>query len=170
MRLRAQMARPSVHWSSSVTNGLVRVMTNRMYGALVASVGVVALMLAANEASARSGAGFRGGFTPTHSFAHSAAAHAFRHGRRNNTGIVWPGVEDYGYGSSTGEPVAGVTQPASGDIHYTQTYDVPWDWAHRFPPAVAPSDKPYVPGCPAENVTVPGHDGREQTVSIMRCY
>jgi hypothetical protein len=148
-------------------------MTDRMYGALIASLGVVALMLTANETFARSGAASRGGFTATHSFSRSAAVHGFRHGRRNrnNAGILWPGVEDYGYGSSIGEPVAaGVAEPTSGDIHYTTTYDVPWDWAHRYPPAVAPSDKPYVSSCPAENVTVLGHGGQEQTVSIMRCY
>jgi hypothetical protein len=142
-----------------------------MYRALIASLAVVALMLTANETFARSGAASRGGFTPTHSFSHSAAIHEFRHGRRNNAGILWPGVEDYGgYGSSIGEPVTGAAEPTSGDIHYTTTYDVPWDWAHRYPPAVAPSDKPYVSSCPAENVTVPGHGGQEQTVSIMRCY
>jgi len=146
-------------------------MTSRMYGALIGCLAVVALMLTANETFARSGAAFRGGVTPTHSFSHSAAVHGFRHrNQRNNAAFFWPGVEDYGYGSPGGEPLVGGTQPTSSDIHYTETYDVPWDWAHRYPPAVAPSDKPYVPGCPAENVTVPGHGGQEQTVSIMRCY
>jgi len=63
-----------------------------------------------------------------------------------------------------------VTQPLPGDIRNTNAYDIPWDWAHRYPPAVAPSDRPYVPSCPAETVKVPGHDGNEQTVNITRCY
>jgi hypothetical protein len=143
-----------------------------MYGAFIASLSVAALMLATNETFARSGAAFRGGVAP-HSISrfHSSAAQLFRHHRRNNNvGVFWPGVGDDFYGSSYGEPIAGVAQPASGDIRYTQTYDVPWDWAHRFPPAVTLSEHPYVPSCPAEAVTVRGHDGQEQTVSIMRCY
>jgi hypothetical protein len=146
-------------------------MTNKMYGAFIACLSVAALMLATNETLARSGAAFRGGFAPhSISHSHSSAAQLFRHHRRNNAGTFWPGVGDDFYGSSNGEPVGGVPQPASGDIHYTQTYDVPWDWAHRFPPAVTLSERPYVPSCPAEAVTVRGHDGQEQTVSIMRCY
>jgi hypothetical protein len=63
-----------------------------------------------------------------------------------------------------------VNQSISGDIRYTYSYDVPWDWAHRFPPAVAPSDRPYVSNCPVESVTVPGRGGQERTVNVMRCY
>jgi hypothetical protein len=145
-------------------------MTYRMYGALIASLGVVALMLAPNETFARSGAAPHGGFTSTRSISHPSVARSLRHHRRNNVGIFWPAVEDFSYGPSNGAPITDVTQPTSGDIHYTETYDVPWDWAHRYPPAVAPSERPYVPSCPAETVTVPGHGGQEQTVSIMRCY
>jgi hypothetical protein len=82
--------------------------------------------------------------------------------------VFWPGG-DY-YGPSEGEPPADVTQPNTGDAHYTYTYDVPWDWAHRYPPAVAPSDRPYVSSCPTETVKVRGHSGEEQTVNVMRCY
>ncbi len=60
--------------------------------------------------------------------------------------------------------------PASSDTRYTYTYDVPWDWVHRFPPNVTPSDRPYVQSCPSESVTVPGRGGTEQTVNVMRCY
>jgi hypothetical protein len=164
MHLRARKARLSALERCSVTNELVRAMTYRMYGAFIASLSVVALMLGANETFAR------GGFSSTHSFSHRSFAPSFRHHRRNNAEAFWPGVGDSVYGPSSGEPIAGATQPASGDIHYTQTYDVPWDWAHRYPPAVAPSDRPYVSSCPAETVTVPGRDGKEQTVSITRCY
>jgi len=167
MYLRARKARLSV-CCCSVTNELVRAMTYRMYGAFIASLSVVALMLAANETFARSGAAVRGGAASTHSISRPSIAHSLRHHRRNNAAIFWPAVGDY-YGSSYGEPMVDIPQPGSGDIQYTST-DVPWDWAHRYPPAVAPSDRPYVPSCPAETVTVPGHGGQEQTVSIMRCY
>lgn len=170
MHLRARNARLSVSWSCSVTNELVRAMTHRMYGAFIASLSVVALMLAANETFARSGAVHRGGFISTHSISRVPVARSLRHHRRNHVGTLLPAVGDSFYGPSNGEPLVGATQPMSGDVHYTYTYDVPWDWAHRYPPAVTPSERPYVPSCPAETVTVPGRDGSEQTVSIMRCY
>jgi len=145
-------------------------MTYRVYGAFIASLSVVALMLAANETFAGSGTTLRGGFASKHSISRPSVAQSFRHRRRNNVGTFWPAGGDFFYGPSNGEPMADVTPPTSGDIRYTQTYDVPWDWAHRYPPVVTPSERPYVPSCPAETVTVPGHGGKEQTVSIMRCY
>ena len=33
-----------------------------------------------------------------------------------------------------------------------------------------PAVSPYVPGCHGQNVTVPGADGKDQTVNIVRCY
>src|SRR5260370_266115 len=144
-------------------------MTHRMYGLFIASLSVVALMLAANETFARSGAAPRGGFASTHSIFRPSIAQSFRHHRRNNVGTFWPGGGFF-YEPSSGEPIVDYTQPPSGDIRYTYTYDVPWDWAHRYPPAVIPSERPYVPRCPAATVTVPGRHGQEQTVSVMRCY
>ena len=145
-------------------------MTYRMYGAFIASLSAVAFMLAATETFARSGAAHGGGFTPTHSTFHPRVAQSLRHHRRNDGGTFWPADGAYDYGPSNGEPVVEGTPPASGDIHTTYTYDVPWDWAHRYPPAVTPSDRPYVPSCPTEAVTVPGRDGTEKTVNITRCY
>jgi hypothetical protein len=145
----------------------VCVMTSRRVGALTASLSAVALMLAANESFAGTAAS-RGGATAMHSFSNPSVAPSFRHHRRNKLGTFWPGG-DFSYGPN-GELSGGVGQPASGDVHYTHTYDVPWDWAHRYPPAVAPSDRPYVSSCPAEAVTVPGHGGEDRTVTIMRCY
>jgi hypothetical protein len=176
MRLRAREARPSVSFGGccSATNEVVRIMKHRSYGALVASVGAVALLLAANEAFAGSGGASRAGFAPTHSSAHSASrpfvSRSFRHHRRNTVGAFWPGDGGIHYGPN-GEPVMDAVPPAaSNDVRYTSTYDVPWDWAHRFPPNVAPSDRPYVLSCPSESVTVPGRGGTEQTVNVMRCY
>ncbi|TMJ51831.1 MAG: hypothetical protein E6G85_13695 [Alphaproteobacteria bacterium] len=143
-------------------------MTHRMYGTFIASLSAAALMLAANETFARSGGAVHGAFASTHAISHRPLARSLRHHGRNNLGTFWPGVEDYSYGPSSGEPLADGTQPASGDVRYT--YDVPWDWAHRYPPIVTPSDRPYVSSCPSEAVTVPRRNGQEQTVNIIRCY
>ncbi len=141
-------------------------MTNKMYGAFLASLSAVALMFGASEAFARSGGGHGGGIGSAHAAPHSVGRSLARH--RGRIGGVWPGGL---YGPSYDEPLAEVpAQPLSGDIHYTYTYDVPWDWAHRYPPNVVPSDRPYVSSCPAETVTVPGAGGRQQTVNITRCY
>jgi hypothetical protein len=153
-----------------VTHELARAMTYRMYGVCIASLSVVALMLASGETFAGSGAVHGGRFTSTHSIPRAPLAQSFRHHRRNNVGTLWPAVGGFLYAPSNGDPALDVTQPRSRDMHYTYTHDVPWDWAHRYPPIVAPSQRPYVPSCPAETLTVPGHGGKQQTVSIMRCY
>ncbi len=144
-------------------------MKYRVYGALVASLSVAALALVPNQAFARSGAAQSGRFASTHRASHAPGLRSFRH--RGRSAIFWPGVVDgYDYGPSNGLPPAEAAQPPSGDVHYTYTYDVPWDWAHRYPPKVVPSDRPYVSSCPEETTTFPGRDGREQSVNIMRCY
>jgi hypothetical protein len=154
---------------------MVRAMSFRIYSALIASLGAVALMLATNEVSARA-TGSRGlvaaaphatGHRPF-GMGHRPFAHAFRDHRGSFGGGFWPG--DDGYESSYGQAPAGVTQPVTGDVHYTTTYDVPWDWAHRLPPQVAPSDRAYVPSCSVEGVTVPGNGGEAHTVNVTRCY
>ena len=148
---------------------MVRAMTHKMYGALVASLGVIALMLAANETFARSGSGPRGAFASPHPMFRPGVSPLFRHHRRNGAGLFLPATGGYFYGPSNGEPVVDGTQPASGDVRYTYSYDVPWDWVHRYP-LTLPSERPYVPSCSSEPVTVPGRNGGEQTVNVMRCY
>jgi hypothetical protein len=143
-------------------------MTYKMYPAFIASVSAIAVMLAANQAFARSGTTSRGAFASVHSISHASVSRSLRHHRINNNGTFWPAGGDGFYGPSNGDLPADVAQPSSGDIHYT--YDVPWDWAHRYPPAAAPSDRPYVSGCPAETVTVPGRDGKDQSINVIRCY
>lgn len=139
-----------------------------MVWTLVASVCAAALMLATSETIARP-SGARGGVAaPVRAMPHPFIAHSFRHHHRGFGATFWPG--DFGYGATYGEAPPDVAQPTSNDTHYTYTYDVPWDWAHRLPPQVAPSDRPYVPSCSVEGVTVPGHDGGEQTVNVTRCY
>jgi hypothetical protein len=145
-------------------------MTYRKYGALVASLGAIALVCGASEASARAagGAPGRGGIGMVRPIPHGPhGPHGFRHHGRNNDGFFWPGYGDYGsdaYGSA-GTPI---TAPLAGpnEVVYTYKYDVPWDWAHRFPPNVAPSNRPYVSSCGAEAVDV----GGGKTVNVFRCY
>jgi hypothetical protein len=144
------------------------------YGALIASVGAAALVFAASGAFARSGAAPNAVVAAKHSLArHHVLLH--RHFRRNNNNLnnngffaAWP--DDYPNGSTPGVPPVDLTQPLPSDIRNSQAYDIPWDWAHRYPPIVTPGEKPYVPSCPSETVNVPGHNGNEQTVNIMRCY
>src|SRR5882672_1977528 len=60
--LRASKARSSVAWECcSVTNELVSAMTYRMYGAFIASLSVVVLVLAASETFADPGVARAGG-------------------------------------------------------------------------------------------------------------
>jgi hypothetical protein len=141
-------------------------MTYGRYGALVGSLAVIALMFAGNETFARSGGAHGGGFASARAIPHSPFGPSHR--RRNIDGVYWP--EGYYDGPSNGETIADVPPPRSNDIRYTYTYDVPWDWAHRYPPNVVPSDRAYVTQCPAETVTVPGAGGKDHTVNIVRCY
>jgi hypothetical protein len=138
-------------------------MTNKMQKALIASVGAVALMFATSETFARSGGAQGAGVAASRAI---AGGHAFRQHRRN---FIGPAVGGYYYGADGAPIMDAAPPPVSNDVHYTYTYDVPWDWAHRFPPNVVPSDRPYVPGCGSETVTVPGRNG-DQTINITRCY
>jgi hypothetical protein len=150
---------------------MVRAMTKRIYFALTTCLGIAALMLQSSETLARSGAVPGGAFAAMHPAGRPGVA-PFRHHHRRSFvgGIYWPDDYGYAYGTPYGEPVTPAPQGGSQDIHYTTTYDVPWDWAHRYPPQVAPSDRPYVSSCPVERVTVAGRDGGEQIINVMRCY
>jgi hypothetical protein len=145
-------------------------MAYRMYGALIGPLSVAVLVLAANDSFARSAqATPRAGIAAAHSMPRPPG---IAHHRRGHPGAFWPATGGYAYGpSSYGEPTSvDINQSIKGDIRYTHTQDVPWDWPHRFPPLVAPSDRPYVQSCNAESVIVPGRNGTERTVNIMRCY
>jgi hypothetical protein len=149
-------------------------MTHRMYGAFIASLSVAALMLGANETIARPGAAPgaapAAGFAAPHPMFRPPGAQAFRHHhRRGNVGPFWPGTGGFYDGSPIGEALVDGGQPASGNFHYTYSYDVPWDWTHRYP-LTLPSDRPYVPSCATETVTVPARGGSETAVNVMRCY
>ena len=150
-------------------------MTLKMFG-IIASLSAAALTLSAGDAFARGGGsgGGRGGVAAA-PFVRGAgpigprpfAHHQLRRGFANG---FWPGGFYYG-DESYGAPLASAGVPLTNDVNYTYTYkqDVPWDWAHRYPPNVLPSDRQYVPSCSNEPVTVPGRSG-EQTVNVIRCY
>jgi hypothetical protein len=153
-------------------------MMSRSNGALLASLSAAALLIGSSDSFARPGGAAPHGMVTA--AAPSAAARPpiapgarFR-GRGNgfsNPWVYWPGGGGFYYdGGAYGQPFADVGQPVTDDVRYTYTYDVPWDWTHRFPPNVVPSDRPYVPSCPTEQVTVPGRGGVEHTVNITRCY
>jgi hypothetical protein len=163
MRLRALAALPSVPLECCLlTSKTVRTMKSRM---LTASLGAILLMLAANETFAASRGSFHGG---AHMTSHRLMAHSFRHHRITQGGYVWPG--DDGYYGSTGAAVLDGTQPLPNDVGNSNASDIPWDWAHRYPPAVTPSGRPYVSTCGAETVTVPNENGGTGQVNIVRCY
>ena len=151
---------------------LVRDMTYRMYGACIAALGVGALILAPNETFADPAAALPGGSVAVNPAFRPSPGRPLQRHRGHNARAFWPGTAGYFYDPSYAEPGVGAVPPASGDIRYTYTYDVPWDWSHRFPPAVAPSDRPYVQECTKQTVNVPRREGEEETVSvnITRCY
>lgn len=141
-------------------------MTCKKLAALIACVGMVAT-LDPPEAFSASGAAPHGWGPARHATFRSPVVQSLWRWRNRGAGL-WPvGGSFYGPGD---EGVVPVAQPVSGDIHYTFTNDVPWDWVHRYPPLVAPSDRPYVPSCTAETQTFPGRDGEPQTISVTRCY
>lgn len=149
-------------------------MMSRSNGALLASLSAAALLLAASDSFARSATAAPHGVTgvaPSGPVARPSMAPGARFRGRNTPWVYWPGGGGFFYDNAGySQPFADPAQPVSTDIRYTYTYDVPWDWTHRFPPNVVPSDRPYVPSCPTEQVTVPGRGGGEHTVNIMRCY
>jgi hypothetical protein len=137
--------------------------------AVIASLGAAALAFSASDTSARGGRG-GGAAVPFVRPGVPVGGHPFAHHHQRGFSF-WPGGGFYYGGAPYAEPLAASSLPLPTDINYTYTYkqDVPWDWAHRFPPNVVPSNRPYVPGCSNEPVTVPGRGG-EQTVNVIRCY
>lgn len=146
-------------------------MKYKMYGALVASLSVAAVMLATNEISARPGGAAPGAapFVAPQPMFRPPGAHAFRHHHRGTGLGFFPGVGGLYYGGVPyGEAPVNVGQPIPDKFHYTYSYDVPWDWTHRYP-LTLPSAGPYVPGCNTEVVTVPGRGG-DRSINVTRCY
>lgn len=153
-------------------------MMSRSYEVLLASLSAAALLLSPSDSVARPGGAAPQGMVtaaaPPAAARPPIAPDARFRGRNhgfNSPWVYWPGGGGFFYdGATYSEAFAGAGQPITNDVRYTYTYDVPWDWAHRFPPNVVPSDRPYVSSCPTERVTVPGRGGAEHIVNIMRCY
>ena len=135
-----------------------------MFGALIASLGAFTLSLAADEAFAGSQGKFRASFAST---SHRPLAHR-HHRHRSQDAFVWPGSDDGFYGPNGQD--APLTSGPAGGVQYSTPDIIPWDWAHRLPPLVARSDKPYVTTCPTETVTVPDGRGGQGQVNVTRCY
>lgn len=114
---------------------------------------------------------------PAHSTAHPLVTRSPTH-HRGHVGNFFPATGGLIWNSQPAEEtiVPPASLPLSADINTTFKYDVPWDWAHRYPPGFfgtppasrAPSVS-YAPGCPAQTLTVPGADGKDQTVTVVRC-
>ena len=100
---------------------------------LIASLSVVALVLAASEASADPGAAHGAGLGPARPAFPSFPRSHHHHPRG---GGFWPagGGVVYGLPSEAERPV--VEAPPlkqSDDLRYTCVYDIPWDYVHRCP-------------------------------------
>lgn len=136
---------------------------------LLASLGATLLTLSAEETFAQ-GRGAAAAAPFVQPGVPIGAKPVVSHPRHGFARGFWPAAGGYYYGAPYSEPLATPALP-SNDINVTYTYkqDVPWDWVHRYPPSVTPSDRPYVSGCSSEPVTVPGRNG-EHTVNVIRCY
>lgn len=151
------------------------VMAYKMYVAFTASLGI-ALALASSESFGGSGTANDRRSASTHSISHPLIARSLKHHHGRNRRVFGSAGGGFFYNQPNGEPLLDVTQPQSGDLQYTCTYDIPWDWAHRCPPFAPPSEpasapvvRQYAPGCPVQTITIPMGDGKERTVSIVRC-
>src|SRR4029077_4691685 len=121
-----------------------RFMTYRFYGALIASLSVVALTFTATETFARSGTAAGVAAGAGRGVAHHSLAPSLRPQPPGTRGS-WPAVGGYYYDPSNGTvPSDLAQQPLSPDARYSYTDNVPWDWAHRYPPLVIPSERAYV--------------------------
>ena len=151
----------------------------KVYAAFITSLGV-ALTLASNQALGAAGAGHGGVSGSTHSTFHPSITRSPHLNNRHNRGTFSPAVGGFFWGPSNGQSNTEATQPispTSGDINYTYKLDVPWDWVHRYPPSFYASPPepppqplgPRMPSCPAQTVTIPGADGKDQTITMVRC-
>jgi hypothetical protein len=149
-------------------------MYKELYAALILSLGVTA---ASSHAFGGAVASHGVVSAPMHSTVHSSVARSPNHHHGRSAGNFFPATGGFFWDSQPDEGIAPpISGPVSGDINYTYKYDVPWDWAHRYPPGFfgSPPASPvppvsYTPGCPAQTVTVPGADGKDQTVTVVRC-
>src|SRR5262245_48206903 len=135
----------------------------------------VAVALASNQAFAAPTAAPAGGSASVRSGSPPTNTRPSHHNGRH-TGAFFPWFWSPS-GPSNAQPNIDVMQSITGGPSYTCTLDLPWDWAHRCPPSffasppapLPPPPVPYEPGCPAKTMTINGADGKDQTISIVRC-
>ncbi len=104
-------------------------MTYRIYGAFIASLSALALVLAASETLADPVVARGSGMAPPRpSF---PAPHPFHRAR----GGFGPTVAGEFYGSPNDERTVNIVPPpkTSDDLRYTCVLDIPWDYVHRCP-------------------------------------
>jgi hypothetical protein len=153
-------------------------MMNKVCAAFTMSISV-ALAFASNQALGQSGAAQGGRSASMHPTSHPSVTRSPHQRIGRNRAAFFPTTGGFFWGPSNGVPNVEVGQPTgsiSGDFNYTYKNDFPWDWAHRYPPslfAAPPEPTPppvsYRSGCAAQTVTVPGADGKDQTINMMRC-
>src|ERR1700733_14991211 len=101
-------------------------MRSKINSALIVSLSAVALVLATSETFAGSRSA-RGAFAS----AHRPGTHFSHHDPPS-----WGPIGLFGYGGTyygpNGEELP--PPPISGGARYGDTNDIPWDWAHRYPP------------------------------------
>jgi len=149
-------------------------MAYKTYWLVLASISAALAPLSATDAFAQAKATQPGTMLSMASTARPVArpiaARPFRQHPRNNIRGFWPAFGETVYNAPNGQTVLAYPSQTSADVHYTYTQDVPWDWAHRYPPNVAPSDRAYVPSCSVQPVIVPGRGGQGHAVNVTRCY
>jgi hypothetical protein len=149
-------------------------MMNKVYAVLIMSLGAT---VATSHAFGGPGTAHAGASAATHSTVRPSVARSPNHRHGRSVGNFFPATGGLFWNDQPDEGIAPpVSGPISGDFNYTYKYDVPWDWAHRYPPGFFGSPPAhlapplaYTPGCPAQTVTVPGVDGKDQTVTVVRC-
>ena len=135
MPLRARKARLSVLGMLFSNLRMVSAMAYRT--TFIASLGVVALVLAAGEAFADPGAARGAAVAPAVAPARPAFPSFPRSHHHHHRGGFFPGTGGVFYGLSPDavEEPAVVAPPLkqSDDLRYTCVYDIPWDYVHRCP-------------------------------------
>jgi hypothetical protein len=131
----------------------------------------VAMTLASNQAFGELAAAPSVRSPSMHSPHHHGSLN--RHHRRN-IGTFFPAVGGFFGTPFNAQPNIDVRQTITDGI-YTCTYDIPWDWPHRCPPIVTPPELPAAPivrapSCLPQPMTVGMSDGKDQTITIVRCY
>src|SRR5262249_54062918 len=131
----------------------------KVCSAFIVSISV----LASNQALAQSGAALRvGSSASTHQnfqpivnrpLGHRVVrpldhriARPLHHRIGRNVGAFFPTTGPFFWGIPNAEALQPVDSMV-GDFNYTYKYDVPWDWAHRYPPSffASPPEPPAPP-------------------------